>query len=550
MTQEIKQCQTCKKDFTIVPDDFAFYESIKVPPPVDCPQCRNQRRIAFWPFGKFNKRTCDLSGERIISIYPATTPFPVYKNAEWYSDKWQAPALAYDPARPFFEQFRELQKKVPRPHQFGTQNTACDWCDDVWESKNCYLCRSLLQCEHLFYSYRTVRCRDSYDICYSYDVEQSYDCTYCFKVFNVRYAFDVKDSMDSAFLYDCRNVRNCFMCWNLRNREYCIENRQYTKEEYEIKLKEYRLGSWEGCARARAAFEAHIKNDAMHRENLNTKCVGSTGNYLTECKGCRGTYFFENAENCCYSFRGGITSKDCHDGAGVLRCELIFDTNQVSDSYRLLFCNYCTNCRESEYLDFCFECEYCFGCVGLRKKKFCILNKEYPEAEYRRVVAEIKKQMTADGTYGRFFPYAMATSGYNLSLAGIFFPKTREEVAAMGGVWEEMESPSLEGLSVHPFEDDINKVGDDVVGQALVCEETKRAFNVIAEELAFLKRHEIPLPRYYPDVRTLKRVSRLFSIFPRSAKCHFCGKEITTYYPKEWGYERIACVECYQKEVV
>lgn len=33
MNQEIKSCQNCKKDFTVEPDDFAFYEKIKVPSP-------------------------------------------------------------------------------------------------------------------------------------------------------------------------------------------------------------------------------------------------------------------------------------------------------------------------------------------------------------------------------------------------------------------------------------------------------------------------------------------------------------------------------------
>ena len=47
MEQEIKVCQNCKKDFTIEPDDFAFYEKIKVPAPTFCPECRLQRRLAF-----------------------------------------------------------------------------------------------------------------------------------------------------------------------------------------------------------------------------------------------------------------------------------------------------------------------------------------------------------------------------------------------------------------------------------------------------------------------------------------------------------------------
>jgi len=45
MKSETKNCQNCKKDFTIEPEDFNFYEKIKVPPPTFCPECRLQRRI-------------------------------------------------------------------------------------------------------------------------------------------------------------------------------------------------------------------------------------------------------------------------------------------------------------------------------------------------------------------------------------------------------------------------------------------------------------------------------------------------------------------------
>lgn len=549
MTSETRQCQNCKNQFIIEPEDFAFYELMGVPAPEICPHCRLQHRLAFWPFGKFHKRTCDLSGERIISVYPPKTKFPVYKNINWYSDKWEPPFLTYDSARLFFDQLYELQGKTPRPHQYGMQNTNCDWSDDVWESKNCYLCRSLANCENMSYGYRMVRCRDSYDLCYCYDTEQSYDCIYCFKLFNVKYAFNSRDSFDSAFLYDCRNVRNCLMCWNLRNKEYHILNQPYSKEQYEAKLKEYHLGTWEGKERARREFERHVAEDAIHRENLNTKCVNSTGNYLTECKNCRECYFYETSENCAYIFRG-LGNKDSQDSTGIWKAELVYNICQLTDGYRFLNSNYCTSCRDSEYLDYCIECESCFGCVGLQKKKFHILNKPYPEPEYRKLVSKIKDDMKREGVYGQFLPYRMACGGYNLSLAGIFFPKTREEIDAMGGLWEEIEPPSLEGLSVYPFKDDIVEVGADVVGKALVCTETGRAFNVTTEELAFLKRHEIPLPRQYPDVRTLQRTKRLFNIFPHPANCYFCNKKILSFYPVEWGYQKISCTDCYQKQVI
>ena len=35
---ETKTCQNCKNDFIIEPDDFSFYEKMKVPAPTFCPE--------------------------------------------------------------------------------------------------------------------------------------------------------------------------------------------------------------------------------------------------------------------------------------------------------------------------------------------------------------------------------------------------------------------------------------------------------------------------------------------------------------------------------
>ena len=32
-------------------------------------------------------------------------------------------------------------------------------------------------------------------------------------------------------------------------------------------------------------------------------------------------------------------------------------------------------------------------------------------------------------------------------------------------------------------------------------------------------------------------------------KCFYCEKEINAYYPPEWGYEKIACEECYKQNI-
>ena len=36
MNREQRICQSCKKEFTIEPEDFLFYEKIKVPAPTFC----------------------------------------------------------------------------------------------------------------------------------------------------------------------------------------------------------------------------------------------------------------------------------------------------------------------------------------------------------------------------------------------------------------------------------------------------------------------------------------------------------------------------------
>ena len=90
MQTETKNCQNCKKDFTIEPDDFGFYEKIKVPPPTFCPECRLQRRLSVRNERNLYKRKCDATGENIISIYRTGVPFPVYQQDYWKSDRFEA----------------------------------------------------------------------------------------------------------------------------------------------------------------------------------------------------------------------------------------------------------------------------------------------------------------------------------------------------------------------------------------------------------------------------------------------------------------------------
>ena len=63
----------------------------------------------------FYSRTCDLCKKSIVSLYAPDEPAIVYCGKCWWSDAWDPTAYnqEFDFSRPFFEQFVELQKKVP-----------------------------------------------------------------------------------------------------------------------------------------------------------------------------------------------------------------------------------------------------------------------------------------------------------------------------------------------------------------------------------------------------------------------------------------------------
>ena len=110
MNSETRNCQNCKKDFIIEPDDFGFYDKIKVPPPTFCPECRLQRRLVWRNERSLYHRKCELCSKNVISMYSPESPFSVYCHECWWGDGWDPLKYGrdYNFSKPFFEQYKEL----------------------------------------------------------------------------------------------------------------------------------------------------------------------------------------------------------------------------------------------------------------------------------------------------------------------------------------------------------------------------------------------------------------------------------------------------------
>jgi hypothetical protein len=147
-------------------------------------------------------------------------------------------------------------------------------------------------------------------------------------------------------------------------------------------------------------------------------------------------------------------------------------------------------------------------------------------------------------------PYSMSAGPFNFSTSFMYFPKTKkEEILKLGGDWEDIDESHLEGMPTSGLPDDIKDVPDDIIGKALICPETGWRFNIAQNELNFYRENNIPLPRKHFDVRTMERLRYMTVLKPYSAVCLYCQEKIDAYYLPEWGYQKIACEECYKRNI-
>jgi len=518
-----------------------------MPAPKLSSDMRRKRRLAFWPYGILQKRDCDFSGEPIVTTHSPGSRFPVYKREHWFSDNWESPQMDIDWDRSFLDQLYELQSKTPHFHQLGKNNQNCDYADDVWSSKNAYLSRSVLECEDIYYVYRVLYSQNCMDITYSYELNHCYECTYCFKGFNLQFCLDCKDCSDSSFLYDSRGCRHCFMCWNLRNKEYHIFNKPYSKSEYHKKVDSLRLNSRLFLDELRRRFLKHIQNDAVHRDVYIRNSQICQGNFIDDCKNCTDAFLVEKCEDSHHILRSFVNHS--MDATGMLRGEMVYEVSQCTDLNNVQCAMFSVDCNSSQYLDQCYNCSDCFGCIGLKRKQFCILNKPYPREEYIKLKDKLIAKMHEEGEYGDFFPYKFSYHGYNATLAPLYYDETKESIAKKGGFMEKLPDIDQSGISGDDLTDFSEAISDDLIDKVINCSKTGQPFKFIKQELDFYRTHQLPLPSLHYEERNKMRYNQLPKLHPRNITCSGCEKEVVTYYPESSGYKKIMCEECYLKEV-
>ena len=109
-----------------------------------------------------------------------------------------------------------------------------------------------------------------------------------------------------------------------------------------------------------------------------------------------GSYRSEGCERC-YGCMFTDDSVDCFNCTYCTGCERCSDCTHCTECEGCHSCSYSVrsrNCSNSSYMimsENCANCVFCFGCAGLVKKEFHILNQKFSRDVYFKKVAELKK---------------------------------------------------------------------------------------------------------------------------------------------------------------
>lgn len=186
-------CRSCK--------DSSFLE--------DCTNCSN----CFMCWGLTNQEYC-------------------YMNKKYSKEEYEK-----IPKEISIEKWNEERKKFhkPRNHNISAENCTGEY---ILNSKNCQECyimdKNCEDCKYIINGFPGLK--DSMDCTYCGEkTSLLYECTAtgmdCYNIAFCNLAF--VNAHNIYYSYLITKSKNCFGCISMRGEEYCILNKQYTKEQYE-----------------------------------------------------------------------------------------------------------------------------------------------------------------------------------------------------------------------------------------------------------------------------------------------------------------------------
>ncbi|PIR59822.1 MAG: hypothetical protein COU68_03525, partial [Candidatus Pacebacteria bacterium CG10_big_fil_rev_8_21_14_0_10_45_6] len=297
---------------------------------------------------------------------------------------------------------------------------------------------------------------------------------------------------------------------------------------------------------------------------LNSKNV--IGDDIRNSQNVQGFTIKDDCQDVRYSYRVE-KSRDIWDGFVVWgSSEMQYETMSCQ-SQRTYFSALIWGGFDIQYSYNCFDCNNIFGCIGLRNKSYCILNKQYSKEEYESLLPKVIEQMYAiayvdrhgiEYRYGEFFPTDLSPFAYNETINQDYFPLKKEEVINQGFTWRDPDARSHKVTMVaDSLPDSITDAPETFVNEIIECahagkecnEQCAGAFKMIPLELQYYRRWGVPLPRLCPSCRHFGRVKLKPQLKMFEGVCKKCASQFHTPYPPNTNYT-LYCEGCYNAEII
>jgi len=495
---ERRLCEYSDLPFAIFQGDKDFYHKIgpningiKYPclPPIRCPHERRRQKLSFRTNNRFYRNTCSLTGRAIISMYSPEKPYTVYHQDARYSDQRDPLDYGqnYQSNIPFFQQYKKLLNKVPKMALANMNNQNSQYANYTTQAKDCYM--------------STVCYMGSENISYSFRSINSQHCSNCYHITRCQYCIGCSDLINSSqcyFVHESNNTNNCLFstnlencqyclfCHNLSNKQYCIRNIQYTKEEYNKQKKQIKENDNYHQQWIKEFHDILKKRTvpAIYKKN----CHESIGNDLHNCNNaiyCNSATEFNNAR-----YSRGTLGSNLRDMSGWDIEMALESINVWIQSTHFIACTSVFNSHHMYYCDNCYQwCAYCFGCVWLRNKQYCIFNQQYNKSDYFDTIEQLIQDMITQGIRWHFPPSEVSPFGYNETRAHELYPLTKEEAITW---WrkrhnEKQKTPQQKNNNNDP---NIKR-----------CPLSQKAFRITQTERDLYQKWQAPLPTTHPDER-------------------------------------------------
>lgn len=442
-----------------------------------------------------------------ISKFPDTARIKgVISNTEFEKSRdslWDM-GLDYDEKMSFFEQFKNLFQSIDMFSNchYG-QNTNSTFGESVLNGNNIYLTfAAISDCENVFYSVSIKDdCSDIFNsLMVQQHAENIYFCRDISSSYQVFYSRFIQNSNNVWFSTNLVWCSECIECDNLNNMSYCINNKQYSQQQY-----------WEKKQQILSDKESFLaRYNKLPQQGNNIWCDNVDWNALFNC------FDVDNASHS-YNVKNGSNLVFCGWALGVEDAYDICWGGSPSghDMYAVAWASgshiYCSSHILGSHVFYSYFlewCSHCIGCVGLKNKQYCILNKQYEKQEYEILADQVFSKMEQNWDLWKPFPWAMNPFYFNDTTANMLGDFNQEEVEARWYMWRQEEIKTdipkwadivqVDELNKYQWYDQNKdwKINPEILEKVIV-DDSWNYYRIVQMEYDFLLKYSLPLPEIH-----------------------------------------------------